>query len=407
MRVSVHETECPNGTNKAERPKRRLESLDGLRGLTIILMITANYQMDDPFPQIEHAEWDGFSIADAIFPTFMFVMGTSIPLALRSIPIDTSLWLQVLKRSFILWAIGTFLNGFPFYSSDLISTYRYTGVLQRLGLCYLILATAFLLSRKFTGVGRVYLQYVFPVSAFLIWFLITYLVDVPGCGRGLLTPECSAQGYIDTEIWGMDHNYQGIGYDPEGILSTTTSLVTCWLGLMVGINMRNTRHRLCDTQSRYCKIAQLLLLGLLLMFLAYGFSNFIPIIKKLWTPTFVLMAGGISLCLFGLLMYLIDILNLLYSPVKPVQVLFRSFLKVGANPLLIYALSELIMGGLTAIPVNLKGETSNPLTVFYTYVLVSWLPRNISSLIISQLFIWIIFVPLAWFLDYKGWYLKA
>ncbi|KAJ9061057.1 hypothetical protein DSO57_1024498 [Entomophthora muscae] len=407
VRVSLHENDYANGSNKANAPKRRLESLDGLRGLTIILMITANYQMEEPFPQIEHAEWDGFTIADAIFPTFVFVMGMAIPLALGSIPINTGLWLRVVKRSVLLWAIGGFLNGFPFTDRDLTSTYRYVGVLQRLGLCYFVLSVVFLLSRKYREAGGIYLRYVFPISSLLIWFLVTYFVNVPGCGRGLLTPECSVEGYIDTRVWGMSHNYEGAEYDPEGVLSTATSLVTCWLGVMVGLNMRQIRHRLCDTQSRFRKVAQLLLLGLALMFLAYALNTFIPVIKKLWTPTFVLMAGGVSLCLLGLLMYLVDVLNLLYSPVKPVQVVFRSLLKVGANPLLIYALSELIIAGLSAIPVKLRGEDANPLRVLYTYVLSSWLPKSLSSLILSQLFIWLIFVPLAWFLDNKGWYLKA
>ncbi|KAI0220752.1 hypothetical protein L0F63_005364 [Massospora cicadina] len=67
---------------KVPASNKRLQSLDVLRGLTVVLMITANYQSDDPFPQIEHAEWFGFSIADAVFPTFVFVMGLAIPLAL-------------------------------------------------------------------------------------------------------------------------------------------------------------------------------------------------------------------------------------------------------------------------------------------------------------------------------------
>ncbi|KAJ9089068.1 hypothetical protein DSO57_1016514 [Entomophthora muscae] len=405
VRVSV-QGERDNIANTAIVPKRRLESLDGLRGLTIILMITANYQMEDPFPQIEHAEWDGFTIADAIFPTFVFVMGMAIPLALGSIPINTGLWLRVVKRSVLLWAIGGFLNGFPFTDRDLTSTYRYVGVLQRLGLCYFVLSVVFLLSRKYREVGGIYLRYVFPISSLLIWFLVTYLVKVPGCGRGLLTPKCSAQGYIDTRVWGMSHNYEGAEYDPEGVLSTATSLVTCWLGVMVGINLRKTRHLLCDMTSLFRKVAQLLLVGLTLMFLAYALNTFVPIIKNLWTPTFVLVSGGVSLCLLSLLMYLIDILNLI-SSVKPIRFVLRSLLKVGANPLLIYALSELIVGGLNAIPMELDGEPTAPLLVFYTYVLSSWLPLNLSSLVFSQLFIWLIFVPLAWFLDHKGWYLKA
>ncbi|KAJ9061054.1 hypothetical protein DSO57_1024495 [Entomophthora muscae] len=406
VRVSV-QGERDNIANTVIVPKRRLESLDGLRGLTIILMITANYQMEEPFPQIEHAEWDGFTIADAIFPTFVFVMGMAIPLALGSIPINTGLWLRVVKRSVLLWAIGGFLNGFPFTDRDLTSTYRYVGVLQRLGLCYFVLSVVFLLSRKYREAGGIYLRYVFPISSLLIWFLVTYFVNVPGCGRGLLTPKCSAQGYIDTLVWGMDHNYQSAGYDPEGILSTATSLVTCWLGVMLGINLRKTRHLLCDMTSLFRKVAQLLLAGLTLMFLAYVMNTFVPIIKNLWTPTFVLVSGGVSLCLLGLLMYLIDILNLLSSSVKPIRFVLRSLLKVGANPLLIYALSELIVGGLNAIPVELDGEPIAPLPLFYTYVLSSWLPLNLSSLVFSQLFIWLIFVPLAWFLDHKGWYLKA
>lgn len=406
VRVSIQQSDYGDGV-KVDIPKRRLESLDGLRGLAIALMITANYQLEEAFSQIEHAEWNGFTIADAVFPTFMFVMGMAIPLALGSIPVDGALWLQVVRRSVLLWGIGTFLNGFPFADAELASTYRYVGVLQRLGVCYLVLSTLFLISRKFSVVGRVYLRHIFPTSTIILWLLLTYLIEVPGCGRGTITPECSVEGYIDTQVFGMNHNYEGKMHDPEGVLSTLPSLVTCWLGVMFGINLRNRRLDMMDQQSKFRKVAQLLMIGLLLMFLAYALSNLIPMNKNLWTPTYVLMSGGVSVCQLGLLIYLLDILNLAHSPIKPIRVFFRSLIKMGTNPLLLYILSQLIMSSLYAIPVRVKGEPGNPLVLFYTYVLASWLPKSLSSLIFSQLFIWLLFVPLAWFFDGHGWYFRV
>ncbi|KAI9298085.1 hypothetical protein K502DRAFT_339659 [Neoconidiobolus thromboides FSU 785] len=417
--ANVNEDAIEEGDIKEEiKPvtikNKRLLSLDGLRGLVIILMITANYQVINQFPQISHAEWFGFTIADSIFPTFVFMMGLAIPLALNKLPLNGKLILKIIKRSILLWGIGAFLNGWPFTWEGLSDKYRFVGVLHRLALCYLVTSIAYICCRDFENnkLKKYYLYVGFPLIPLIIWLGITFGLNVPDCGRGSLSAECSAQGYIDQLFWGKNHNYQKKDFDPEGVLSMFTACISCWLGLMVGLNVLKNRKNFNDNLMIYQKMAQFLLCALLFLFIAYCFDPIIPVGKPLWTPTFVLCAGGFSLIMLSLLMYFIDILNCLNHPWKIIRFLFKSLLKVGSNPLLIYALSEMVAGTMFAITLNYDGLGSSEGIIdlwsyLYFNIFGKWCPDSLGSLIWSQFFIWIIFVPLAWFLDHKGWYLRV
>ncbi|KXN71956.1 hypothetical protein CONCODRAFT_169386 [Conidiobolus coronatus NRRL 28638] len=377
--IQVAEKEDPSdGIAQPTSPlpaNSRLVSLDVARGLTILLMITANYQVNNAFPQISHAEWFGFTIADSIFPNFVLIMGTAIPLAFnnRRGMTNTQLWIKVIKRAVLLWLFGAFLNGYPFTWPGLANKYRFVGVLHRM----------------------------------------TFGVYNPteGCeGRGILTPECSTQSLIDTRVWGQSHNYQAKGFDPEGVLSMSTACLTCWIGLIIGINLVNNRQQLKTIEGRYKKITQYFLVGLLGLFIAYAFDPVIPVGKPLWTATFVACAGGFSFLSMGVLMWAVDIQNVAQSRYNLVRFIFQSFIKFGRNPLLLYMLSEIVAGTMFAIPTgvpNAEGESMDLWALIYSKVLGSWIVDSLGSLIWSQFFVWVIYVPIAWFLDYKKWYLKV
>src|SRR5436189_4819063 len=121
----------------------RLLSLDVFRGLTILAMILVNnpgeWGTKYQYWPLEHAEWHGWTPTDLIFPFFLFIVGVSITLAFgRRVEeggVTRSLYLKVIKRSLIIFGLGLFLNGFPYFH---LSDIRIPGVLQRIAICYLI-----------------------------------------------------------------------------------------------------------------------------------------------------------------------------------------------------------------------------------------------------------------------------
>ncbi|ORX79250.1 hypothetical protein K493DRAFT_342719 [Basidiobolus meristosporus CBS 931.73] len=396
--------------------QHRLASLDVSRGLTIMLMILVNYQVE-PYIQLEHPEWFGFSLADSVFPNFVFIMGLAIPLAMSSgrKPAGWRLWLQVLKRFVLIFLIGVWVNTFPFNSPDLSRSWRPLGVLQRLAVCYLVCSVAFILC---SGKPRRswqywYLRVGFPLSAFVLWLALTYGIYVPfeGCGRGMLTPECSAEGFVDSQILTAGHNYNQKLYDPEGVLSDITACITCWIGMMVGMNLVKRQAQLSETSYCYQKVAQLCLIAMSLLLVTYFLNAGIPISKVLWTPTFVLMAGALSLSTLAMFMYLVDILGLLNSGYNVLRGFFRMFVVVGKNPLFLYVLSENLASILTTIEVSSNAHYAQDGKVslwglLFQAVLASWLPTRFASLVWSLIWVFLIYVPIAFVLDWRGWYIR-
>ncbi|KAL1917338.1 uncharacterized protein VTP21DRAFT_4994 [Calcarisporiella thermophila] len=393
----------------------RLFSIDLMRGLTIVLMIMANSQID-PLPNLGHAEWFGFTIADSIFPSFLFIAGVSIPLAFHRADRYTPgrLAFKIAKRTFLLFSIGLLLNGFPYHYPNLVHNWRIAGVLQRIALCYLVNAVAFVLfGRGNLGPDRklwkhVVLTYVFPAVAFILWMALMYGVYVPfeGChGRGILTPECSTESLFDTAIYGQNRNYQKKAFDPEGSLSHMTAALNTWAGVQVGIRFVKTREQLKSVAYRYQTIVELMLIALPLILLAIFFNPVVPIGKPLWTPTFVLMSVGVALLSLAVIMYASDIKLMLQSQYFAVRLFFRSVLNVGRNPLVIYVLSEAFTATLFSIPTN-DPQYSNVWSWLFHRAFASWLPGPLASLIWSILGIVCLYIPLAWLLDWRKIYIR-
>ncbi|ORX81915.1 hypothetical protein K493DRAFT_333089 [Basidiobolus meristosporus CBS 931.73] len=398
------------------QPKKsgRLVSLDVCRGFTIIFMIMVNYQ-PEPFPIMEHPEWFGFTLADAIFPNFVFIMGLAIPLAMaanRGKLEGKRLWIKVVKRFVLIFLIGLWVNLFPFSSPDFPRVLRIPGVLQRLAICYLVLTALYITCHQEKNRYQyLYLRYGFPLSALLLWLALTYGVNVPGCGHGILTIECSAESYFDTNIFGLSHTYQQLPFDPEGSLSTITSCINCWIGMMVGIDVVKHRTEFSEKSFRYKRVCHYTMIALIGIVLAIFIHTGIPISKPLWTPTFVLLTGGISILLLAIFIFLIDIKNLLQSPIRPIAHLFNMFVVVGKNPLFLYVLSENLASIFFSIPVPYSGHgsrngMSNLYNVIYSVVFASWLPAHLASLIWSLVWALLVYVPIAYLMDYKKWYVK-
>ena len=281
---------------------KRLYSIDLLRGLALAGMILVNNPGDwgNIYLPFEHAEFAGLTLADMVFPTFMFVMGFCIPLSFRrfdnKLTKDSSL--HVLKRTLMIFAIGLFLQ---WMSSGWCewSHLRIPGVLQRLAISYGIAAIIFLSSKRVA---------VITVATIILvgYGFVLYLFN------GFEWSEANIISRIDHYLLGAGHLYvdNGIRLDPEGIFSTLPSIAHVLIGASIATEYLNIikDDNLVDEQAKYSKIIKLLLTtGFTFIMTALGLhldEHFI--VKKIWSPTFVLITIGIALCVLALLTYLVD-----------------------------------------------------------------------------------------------------
>jgi predicted acyltransferase len=299
----------------------RLMSLDVFRGLTIAAMILVNDPGDwgHIYWPLEHAEWNGWTPTDLVFPFFLFIVGVSMVLSFDARRArgasESRLLLHALKRSAIIFALGLFLNGYPHFDPHAI---RIPGVLQRIAMVYLISSVIVLyLGRK----ARI------AVAAALLlgYWVVMKIVPVPGFGAGVLTPDGNLAAYIDRGLM-YNHLYVAHRYDPEGVLSTLPSIVTCLLGVFTGEWFRGKKP---------WQIVRGLLIGAAIgVVLGKFWGIWFPINKNLWTSSYVLFAGGMALALLALCYWTVD--------VRGWQLWSRPFLWYGLNPLAIYALASFV-----------------------------------------------------------------
>lgn len=315
-----------------ERPKRLL-SVDLLRGLTIGFMIMVNDNgSDGAYWFMKHAEWNGFTPTDLVFPTFLLLVGVSTVLStasrLAAGASKASLWGHVVRRAVILFLLGMVVNNFPFFHP---ATLRFYGVLPRIALCYLIVGSFYIFfpgwKSKVAALIGVLVGY---------WILMKF-VPVPGFGMPgrdvpLLDPDKNLAAWLDRQIFSPNHLYERTR-DPEGLLSTLPALGTMLIGILVGLWLKTGRTLVEKTRGIVIAAVTCLLLG--------GLWNFdFPINKKLWTSSYVLFAAGWSLLLLALFLWIGD-MRASSKPVTGKRGFFATILLVfGTNAIFAYELSE-------------------------------------------------------------------
>ncbi len=310
-------------------------SLDVLRGITIFFMIMVNNSGGHAYWPFEHADWNGWTPTDMVFPTFLFLVGVTTVFSTESrlkrgesagsrVP-------HVLRRFVILFALGLVVNSFPFFH---LSHLRVWGVLQRIALCYLVCALWYLWDR------RAWTKIV-AVVVFLVgyWVLMRW-VPVPGYGLPgrdipFLDKDANMVAWLDRTMH-IGRLYEKTR-DPEGLLSTFPAIGTALLGMLTAMWMRTSR-----TIERKC--AGLLGAGVVLIILGQIWNLWFPINKKLWTSSFVLFMAGCAMVSWALLMWLIEI--------KGWKKGWGFWLVFGMNAIASYVLSELLVAPLWAIDVR-------------------------------------------------------
>jgi predicted acyltransferase len=287
---------------RRELSSERLVSLDAFRGLTIAAMVLVNEPglWSDVYAPLKHAEWNGATPTDWIFPFFLFIVGVSIVFAVGKYKgaASNKTYLRMFKRAAVLFAVGLLLEAFPFYNIWTAewfepSTMRIMGVLQRIAICYLAAALIYLK----TG----WKAQALLASAILLgyWILLT-LVPVPGCDA-LISGDvlCNFPAYVDRLVLGADHIWkQSSGADPEGLLSTFPAIATTLLGVLAGrfIWKKNS-----------AKTIWLAGIGAALFIVGWLWSQWFPLNKTLWTSSYVLYTGGLAFIFLGAFHWMVDV----------------------------------------------------------------------------------------------------
>jgi predicted acyltransferase len=370
----LERTGAPHGDATAARaregeraPRRsdgysgRLLSLDVLRGVTILGMIIVNAQGsgDHAFWGTSHANWNGWTPADLVFPSFLFIVGASMAFSLARY-LDpaahgvkpTRPYARISRRTATLFALGLVLTGLGRVP---LAELHLMGVLQRIALCYLLASLAVLHLKHRTQL------IVCAVVLVGYWLALTH-VAVPGHGAGVLTPSGNAAGAIDRSVLGQSHLYADGPYDPEGLLGTLPATVTVLIGYWSAQWLRR-RPKNAATSKR------LALTGASL-FAAGELSQFVlPINKRLWTSSFVLLTAGVSLVALAAAFELVD--------VRGHRRLGAPFMVFGLNAIVVFVASELLQGWLTS---------SGLRAAIYDRAFASWLGFRVGSLAYSLAF---------------------
>ncbi len=358
----------------------RYLSVDFYRGLTIAFMIIVNTPGtgDHVYAPLRHAIWHGCTPTDLVFPSFMFIIGVSMWFSFGKYDRKWSpaIGSKILRRTVLIFLIGLLMNKFPFFWKDLDS-WRVMGVLQRLALGYGIAAAlALTLSRR-------WLVAVSVGILLLYWFLL-YFFGVPGSDP--YSAEGSAVLRLDLWLFGEGHLYREtvapgvrIPFDPEGVLSTLPAIVTVIMGWLSGELMA------FHSKQKDILVRDLLVFGLMCGFAGLAWDLFFPINKKLWTSSYVLYAGGISMVLLAVSVWFIDIRNWRNGP--------GLFLAFGSNPLFAYVLSELLVISLYAISWGAEGHEMNAQQWIYQNIFAPVEGAAFSSLLFAlcyMLLCWLI-----------------
>ncbi|KAK6244664.1 hypothetical protein QUC31_011073 [Theobroma cacao] len=390
---------------------KRIATLDAFRGLTVVLMILVD-DAGGAYPRIDHSPWNGCTLADFVMPFFLFIVGVAIALALKKVPKIKDAIKKISLRTLKLLFWGVLLQGgYSHAPADLaygvdMKQIRWCGILQRIALVYFIVAMIETLTRKrrptvlepghlsiFTAYRW---QWIGGFVAFVIYMITTYSLYVPDwsfvvdnddeatrytvkCGmRGHLGPACNAVGYVDREVWGINHLYSspvwqrlkactlsspGSGpfrenapswcrapFEPEGLLSSILAILSGTIGIHYG-------HVLIHFKGHFERLKQWvsMALGLLIVAIILHFTDAIPINKQLYSFSYVCFTAAAAGIVFSAFYVLIDVWG------------FRTpflFLEwIGMNAMLVYVLGA--QGILAAFVNGWYYESSNNTLVYW------------------------------------------
>jgi predicted acyltransferase len=354
----------------------RLYSLDALRGFDMFWIIGGDavmYALRDatksPFwtsvaTQFEHPDWNGFHLYDLIFPLFLFMAGVSTPFSVgRELDKGKSreqLLGRVIKRAFILVLLGWFVNNG--LKIQPISEMRFPSVLGRIGIAYMFANIIYLYSKEWAQIAWFWF---FIVG----YYLLLKFTSAPGFHPGDLTPQGNFASYVDRTIlpgklYVPFPNTNISMHDPEGLFSTIPAISTGILGILTGTFLKKA------PLTPRVKGLRMAILGIIFLVLAQIWNLDFPINKNLWSSSFVMQVGGLSLLLMSFFYYVIDVLGY--------QKWAFVFKVIGMNSILIYISSHFINWPYANTSLfgwlgQLAGNPYGAVVMAITFLLVKWL----------------------------------
>ena len=384
-------------TNPIKTPSRLL-SLDVLRGITISGMIMVNNpgSWGKIYTPLEHAQWNGLTPTDLVFPFFMFIMGVSMYLSYKKFDFKLSgkTFSKLLRRSVLLFLIGLAIGWFSLFCRGLVGlrteeislldkigqaasnfeNLRILGVLQRLALVSFFGSLTVLLFKP----KRI---------PWLIGFILLFYWILMAVTGSYSENDSSLVYSIDRAVLGITHMYTDslpdgskVVFDPEGLLSTLPCIAHVLLGFMAG-------KLISESKDNSQRIQKLFIFGTIILFLGFLLDYGFPINKKIWSSSFVLATCGLASLLLGLLVWIIDI-----KGKKQWSIFFESF---GVNPMFIYVVAGIISILLANIGFTYYGEWLSTKSFIYSQWLSPVFGDYLGSLVFALLF-----VTLNWFIGH-------
>jgi predicted acyltransferase len=356
---------------------------------------------------MHHADWNGLTATDLVFPTFLFVVGVSIVFSVEARLAKGATRAQLAwhtaKRAAILILFGIVVNNFPYFH---LPHMRFYGVLQRIGVCYLLVGLFYLFDRRVWTKGALLL-----VVLVGYWGLVR-LVPVPGAGVPgrdvpLLDKDQNIVAWFDRQLMPYhlyedppDHNMR----DPEGLLSDIPALGTTLLGLLTALWLRSKRELKTKALGLAAGTAVCLNLG-------YFWAFWFPLNKKMWTSSYVLAAAGWSLLVFTLVFWAVE----LRGWGKPkgdgkgnaiTRGLVWPWLVFGSNAIAAYMVSELLPGIVGLLSFTSDGRRMNALAWMRIHIFGQIPNPGWACFAYSASYAAICFIPV-WILYRKKIFLKV
>lgn len=370
----------------------RYIALDVLRGMTVAGMILVNNpgSWGHIFPPLRHAPWAGCTPTDLVFPFFLFCVGAAMAFSFAKYneSISFASVRKLAKRGLLIFLVGLLLNAFPFIKvpfdhdmtfwqnvADKFEHLRIFGVLQRIAMCYIIGGLLALWLRKPKKIITA-----MAVLMALEWIILALIGDssapLVNGAKGALSAAGQGAGAVDVNFFnalglnGENHVYRGEGFpfDPEGLVGAVSGAATVLLGFLIGNICRKSENKI-ETVSRLYTI------GMICLALALVLSIWLPIIKKLWTGSYVLYAGGWAITCLAFFIYFIDVRGM----EKP----FTPFKALGMNPLFAFVMAAMFVKILGQI---CRWTAHNQLLADGTtgdrkYTCLSWFYQNVCCAI--------------------------
>ena len=443
----------------------RLISLDVFRGMTIAGMVLVNNPgtWSHIYDPLEHASWHGLTPTDWIFPFFLFIVGTAIPIALgKRIEegVTGKVYYKIISRALVIFALGLSMSAIPFFqfaATDApdslkmliwlamtggllflllrnfkvagvllglsvvgiiglnlggynvvpynFSTMRIPGVLQRIAVCYLIVSIIFLHTSWKQQLG---------IAGFLLlgYWLIMTVIPVPGCEVTTIDDKaCNLAAWLDRTILTENHIWRSAKvFDPEGILSTIPAIATTISGVLTGTWLmhrdknqvtadKSDSHLLVTVYSSLNRVSGMFFFGVMLLAVGYIWNSYFPMNKALWTSSYVMVTSGLALLCLGSCYWLIDI--------KGYKAWAKPFVIFGMNALALFVFSGIFARMIGAYRVT--GADGQPVAVqkwIFDSVFMSVAQPVDASLMYAISFI-LLWLFLMWLFYRKNIYIKV